>query len=168
MDTRMNPQGSGQRKARYVGVSTSTCALGELFGGSPLLVDKQVMALRFRATIARINAGFDLLPAVPGVKWQVLDAAMISIGGAASGATTVDLSATQAGSAALLMASAVAGLTQNTLLRAGATNGAILAAGASFIENDVNTAVRVSKTGGSLATSTHIDYLVHFLASLTY
>lgn len=116
---------------------------------------------RFRATTAQVNAGLTLLPARAGIKYQVVDLALISIGGAASGATTVDILGTQTTSVKLL-AAAVAGLTQNTLLRAGATNATILAAGASFVANDANTAITIGKTGSDLATSTHIDVLLQY------
>lgn len=120
-----------------------------------------VFQRRIRVTAAQVNAsgGTVILPALAGVKYQLVDVALIAIGGNASGATTVDILGTQS-SEVKLLAAAVAGLTQNTLLRAGATNAAILAAGASFVANDANTAIEISKTGGDLATSTHIDILI--------
>jgi hypothetical protein len=118
--------------------------------------------LRVAATTAQVNAGLTLLPAVPNVKYRIHDMAMISVGGAASGATTVDILGTQSASSVKLMASAVAGLTQNTLLRAGATNGTILASGASFADCDVNTAVTIGVTGSPLATSTHVHVLLTY------
>ena len=127
-----------------------------------LINNDQVFNIRQRCTTAEVNAGITLLPAVMGKKYRVTDMALISIGGAASGATSVDVKATQAGVAVNLLAAAVAGLTQNTLLRAGAANAAIIAAGASFVANDANTAITVGKTGGSLATSTHIDVFVSY------
>jgi hypothetical protein len=58
----------------------------------------------------------------------------------------------------------VAGLTQSNLLRAGtATNGVILADGASFVANDVNTAITIIKDGSDLATATHIDALITYV-----
>jgi hypothetical protein len=87
---------------------------------------------------------------------------MIAIGGAAATATSVDLRGTQAASVVNLVAAAVAGLTQNTLLRAGATNSAILAGGASFAACDDNTAITVAKTGSNVATATHVDFIVKF------
>jgi hypothetical protein len=125
-------------------------------------IEGAAQVLRTRATTAQVNAGLVLLPAVPGYKYRVHDAALISIGGNASGATTVDVTATQSGSSVKLLAAAVAGLTANTLLRAGATNAAILAAGASFVDNDANTAVSIAKTGSNLATSTHVDVLLTY------
>jgi hypothetical protein len=118
--------------------------------------------LRTRVTTAQVNSGATLLPALPGLKYRVQDMALIAIGGAAATATSVDIIATQSASGVNLLAAAVAGLTQNTLLRAGATNAAILAAGASFVANDANTAITIGKTGSSLATATHIDVLLTY------
>jgi hypothetical protein len=89
--------------------------------------------------------------------------AMIAIGGNAATATSVDILGTQSASSVKLMDGRVAGLTQSTLLRAGtATNGLILADGASFVANDVNTAITIAKTGSNLATATHIDVLLTY------
>lgn len=139
-------------------------ALGDSYAANDLIdaVEGAAKVLRARATAAEVNAGLVLLPAVPGYKYRIQDAALISIGGNASGATTVDVLATRSGSAVKILAAAVAGLTANTLLRAGATNATILAAGASFIDNDANTAVTIGKTGSNLATSTHIDVLLTY------
>lgn len=121
-----------------------------------------VRSVRQRFTIAEINTGATLLPAVANRRYRIVDCSMISIGGAASGATTVDLRGTQSASVVNLVANAVAGLTQNALLRAGAANSAILAGGVSFASCDVNTPITVSRTGSALATSTHIDVIVLF------
>lgn len=120
-----------------------------------------VQQTRQRFTIAQVNAGATILPARAGIQYQMVDCALISIGGAAATATTVDILATQTSSVKLL-AAAVAGLTQNTLLRAGATNATILADGASFVANDVNTAITIGKTGSNVATATHIDVLLTY------
>lgn len=116
---------------------------------------------RFRVTTAQVNAGLTLLPARAGIKYQVVDLALISIGGAAATATTVDILGTQTSSVKLL-AAAVAGLTQSTVLRAGATNATVLADGASFVACDANTAITIGKTGSNLATATHIDVLLQY------
>lgn len=118
---------------------------------------------RERFTIAQVNAGATLLNAVPGFKYRMTDMAMIAVGGAAAAATTVDILGTRSAASVKLMASAVAGLTQSTLLRAGATNGTILADGASFTELDANTAITVGKTGSAITTATHIDFLISYV-----
>jgi hypothetical protein len=129
------------------------------------LVDHDLQfQVRTRFTVAEVNAGATVLPAIlPNFgKYRLIDIALIAIGGAASGATDVRILGTQAGASVALLIAAVAGLTQNTLLRAGAANATILAGGLSFVANDANTAITVGKTGGSLATSTHIDVLLEY------
>lgn len=133
-------------------------AVIEVLRGSPL----GVRTIRTRFTVAEINAGATLLPAIPGRKYRMVDASMIAIGGAAATATTVDILATQSASSVKLVANAVAGLTQNTRLIAGTTNSAILAGGVSFVANDDNTAITVGKTGSNVATATHIDVIFSF------
>lgn len=141
----------GQALARLVGSLASTAEVLD-----------DIITVRRRFTIAEINAGAELLPALYGYKYRMVDASMISIGGAVGATTTVDILATQAAAAVKLLACAIAGLTQNTLLRAGATNAAILAGGVSFVENDTNTAVTVGKTGATATTATHVDVTVQF------
>jgi hypothetical protein len=148
----MYPIGSGAPKARPI--------LGNWieFG--------QVKHQRTRVTTAQVNAGFTLLPALPGVKWRIVDCDMVAIGGNAATATSVDLLGTKAGSASRPVVNAIAGLTQSARLRMGAANSVILADGASFTAHDANTAISVTKqSGGSnLATATHIDVLLTYVA----
>jgi hypothetical protein len=119
---------------------------------------------RVRTTTANVNAGATLLPAVPGFKYRLQDLALIAIGGNAQTATGVLVRGTQSASVVKLMDAKVAGLTQSNLLRAGtATNGVILADGASFVANDVNTAITIIKDGTDLATATHIDALITYV-----
>jgi hypothetical protein len=124
--------------------------------------DVREFVLRSRLTIAQINAGATLLPAIAGYRYRLNNARMIAIGGAATGATTVDVLGTQSASSVKLMASAVAGLTQSAVLAAGAANGAVLADGASFAPCDVNTAITANKTGSNVATATHVDFLLEY------
>ena len=133
-------------------------------GGAIINANPMVLHTRQRFTVAQVNAGATVL-AAPGAayKYRMVDAAMIAIGGAAATATSVDLLGTQATSSVKLVANAVAGLTQNTLLRAGATNSAILAAGASFTSCDANTAITIGKTNSDVATATSIDVLLSYV-----
>jgi hypothetical protein len=155
-DSRLYPQGSGVPKEQSFRTSTGRFRVS--FG--------DLKFQRTRVTLAQANAGFTLLPALPGVKWCIRDAAFIAVGGAAAGGTSLDLLGTASGSAVRPLVAAVAGLTQNTLLRAGATNATILAAGASFTPLDVNTSVSVTKqSGGSaLTTATHFDVFLWYTA----
>lgn len=139
-----------------------TSALIEL---NPLeaIPDTQAFSLRTRLTIAQINAGATLLPAVAGYRYRVQNARMISVGGAAAAATTVDILGIQAASSVKLMAAAVAGLTQSAVLVAGAANAAVLADGASFAPCDVNTAITANKTGSNVTTATNVDFLIDYV-----
>ena len=121
---------------------------------------------RTRATTAQVNAGLILLPAIPGVKWRIVDVSLIAIGGAATTNTSVDLLGTKSAAASRPLVAAVAALTQNTLLRAGATNAVILAGGASFTAHDANTAISITKQSGgsSMTVATHIDVQLTYVA----
>ena len=126
---------------------------------------EMVICRRIRVTTAQVNAagGTALLPALSGKKYRMVDATMIAIGGNASGATTVDIVSKQATSTVKLLAAAVAGLTENTILKPfTATHAAVLTAGASFAACDAGEAVLITKTGSNLATSTHIDVILSY------
>jgi hypothetical protein len=119
-------------------------------------------ALRVRATTAQINAGLTLLPALPGYKYRITDCTLIAVGGAASGATAVVVNATQAAGTVALVSAAVAALTQSAVVKPHTASVTVLADGASFVANDVNTAITIGKTGGSLATSTAVDVILTY------
>jgi hypothetical protein len=129
-----------------------------------LLANSQVVKhLRTRVTTAQVNAGLTLLPALAGQKYRLVDLSLIAIGGNAATADGVLVRGTQAAAVVKLMDAKRAGLTQSTLLRIGtATNGVILADGASFVANDANTAITIIKDGDDLATATHIDVLLSY------
>jgi len=115
-----------------------------------------VLNARARFTIAEVNAGVTLIPAAVGVKYRMINGAMIAIGGAAAAHTTIDIVGTLS-TARKLVAFAVANTAQDALLQPGITGAAILAAGASYTANDANTAITVAKTGSPITTATHID-----------
>jgi hypothetical protein len=121
-----------------------------------------VFNLRTRVTIAQVNAGLTLVAAIPGYKLRLIDALMIAVGGAAAAVTTVDILGTQAAGGVKLVAAAQASLTQSTVLRAGGAGAAVLADGASFAQNDVNTPITIGKTGASVTTATAIDVILTF------
>jgi len=120
------------------------------------------LSLRRRCTIAELNAGVTLLVALPGFKYRIIDAAMIAIGGAVTSATTVDITGTLTTSRKLL-AVAIAALTQSAKVNAGAANATILADGASFTANDVNTAILGSVTGSAITVATAVDVFIEYV-----
>lgn len=117
----------------------------------------KVRNLRTRFTIAQVNAGATIVPAVAGQKLRMVGCEAISVGGAASAVTTVDILSTQATASAKLVSFAQASLTQSTVLKAGGTGATVLADGASFAPNDTGAAITILKAGSDVATATHID-----------
>jgi predicted RecA/RadA family phage recombinase len=118
-------------------------------------------SVRKRFTVAQVNAGATILAALAAVKYRLIDAYAISIGGAATTGTTIDILGTTT-TAKKLVAFGQAALTQNALVRAGASGGVILADGASFVAQDVNTAITILKTGTDFTVMTHIDVVVTY------
>lgn len=128
-----------------------------------LIVPGGTRSVRARFATSEVNSGAVILPAIPGFRYRVQDMAMIAVGGNAATADSVDILGTRT-SGVKLMAGLVAGLTRSTLLRAGtATNGVILADGASFTAVDANTPITIGKTGSNLATATHVDVLITYV-----
>lgn len=111
---------------------------------------------RKRFSVAQVNAGATLLPAIPGSKYRMVAASAIAIGGDAGAVTTVDILATLS-SSRKLVAFAQASLTRSAVLKDGDAASAVLADGASYTANDAGTAVTVGKTGSDVTTATSID-----------
>ena len=122
-----------------------------------------LQTVRKRFTVAQVNAGATLLPIRFGYKYRLVECLAISVGGAASAVTTVDVLATLT-SSRKLVAYAQASLTQSAVLKAGGAGAAVLADGASYTANDVNTPVTVGKTGSDVATATHVDIIMSYVA----
>jgi hypothetical protein len=115
--------------------------------------------IRARFTIAQVNAGATILAAVAGYKYRMIDAKLVAVGGAVGvgEATTVDILGTSS-TARKLVEGGQAAMTRSTVVRDGSAGGVVLTDGASYTQNDVNTAITIGKTGGTgLATPSHID-----------
>jgi len=147
-----NPSSTGQ-------VRLNGASLGMAQAYADTVYARQV---RRRCTIAEINAGVTLLAAVTGYKIRMLECLAIAYGGAVGATTTVDVLATQAAGSVKLVAYAQAGLTRSAVLKAGGTNAAVLADGASYVANDEATAVTVGKTGADLTTATGVDIIMTY------
>jgi len=122
-----------------------------------------IQTIRTRFTAAQINSGATLLAAVPGFAYRLIDVTLIAIGGAASGATDVRVLGTRSAGSVALIVAAVAALTQSAIVKPNSANVTVLADGATFTPLDVNTAVTIGKTGGSLATATHVDVIANYV-----
>jgi len=115
---------------------------------------------RVRTTIANVNAGATLLPAVPGLAYRLIYFALIAVGGAVTGATDVRILGTRTAGSVALGVAPVAGLTQSAVVESGDAGMTLLADGASFTALDPNTPVTIGKTGGAGATATNVDALL--------
>lgn len=127
--------------------------------------DAGVYNVRVRASAAEVNAGTkEVLPAVAGYAYRIVDMTMIAIGGNAATATSVDIVGTRSAGTVRPYVVAVAALTRSTLVKPNSANVTALADGASHTLLDANTAVLVAKqSGGSnLATATHIDVVLSY------
>lgn len=113
--------------------------------------------VRQRLTIAQVNAGATLVPAIAGKSIRMVACSAIAVGGAAAAVTTVDVLGT-VGTSRKLVAFAQASLTQSAVLKDGGSGAAVLADGASYTANDVNTAVTANITGSAVTTATNIDF----------
>lgn len=118
--------------------------------------------LRTRVTLAQLNAGFTLLPAVPGYIYALIDATLIAVGGAATAGTSVNIIGTRAAAPVQLVVAAIAALTESAVLRAGVANDVVLADGASFTPLDVNTPITVITVGSPMTTLTNLDVILEY------
>ena len=118
--------------------------------------------LRQRVTVAQLNAGFTLLPAVSGFIYSLIDATLIAIGGAATTGTSVNLQGTRSAGTVNLLVVAIAALTQSAVVRAGAANAVVLADGASFTPLDVNTPITIITVGSAMTVMTNLDVMIEY------
>ena len=155
---------NGDRQVVESGGEVQVKSGGKIDAQSGSIVTGLVLNKRVRATTAEVNAGLLILPQLAGYKYRIVDLSMIAIGGAAQTATSVDIVTTQSGSAARPFVVAVAALTQSAVVKPNSANVTVLADGASFVANDENTAVYVSKqaAGSNLATATHVDVILTY------
>jgi hypothetical protein len=145
-----------------VRINSGNATLQTLTVTGSVTIAGAVMNVRQRFTIAEINAGATLVPAVAGKSIRMVSCKAIAVGGAAGAVTTVDVLGTLS-TGRKLVAFAQANLTQSTVLTDGGTGAAVLADGASYTANDAGTAVTVGKTGSNVTTATHIDVIFDYV-----
>lgn len=150
MDLRNYPEGRGALQSRYIKDTYVEFGVAK--------------SLRVRLSPTQLAAITALVPALPGVRWRMLDAIMIAIGGNATTSTSINISGAVSGVTTELLVTAVAALTRSALVRAGAANAVILADGASFTQQDANTALSAKSVGGTLTVSTFVDILMKYVA----
>jgi len=144
----------------YATITPSATAQVALASGN----NSVVLSHRHRVTVAEINAGHEILAAVTGLSYRVINCVAIAYGGAVGTTTTVDLLGTQSAGGVKIAAYAQASLTQSAPLSMLVAVGcAVIADGASWIEMDVTTAITVGKTGGDADTATGVDFIITYV-----
>lgn len=130
--------------------------------GVPILTEASEMVFnqRIRVTLAEVNAGVTVLPAIAGRAYRLVDFTVIAIGGAAAALTALEVRGTRAAAAVIIASIAQANLTRSTLLKPNSTGVTVLADGASFTALDAGAAVTVIKDGADMTTATHIDVIL--------
>jgi hypothetical protein len=112
-----------------------------------------------KLTVAQINAGITVVAAEPGLTIKATDFYMKAIGGAVGAVTTIDIKDTAA-SPVTVGTCAQAQLTENAILRAGATGtvhtnlGEALTAGKGL---------QVVKNGSDITTATHVIVCIDYI-----
>jgi len=137
---------------------TATEQIALEHGNSPV-----VLCQRHRATVAEINGGHEILPAIPGHTYRIVSVKAIAYGGSVGTTTTVDILGTQAAGSVKLVTFAQASLVQSAVLTAGGAGTVVLTDGSTFIPCDANSAVTVGKTGGAADTATGVDFIVEYV-----
>lgn len=145
-----------------VRINSGNATLQTLTVTGTVSITGMVQNVRKRFTVAEINAGAELVPAVAGKSIRMVSCKAIAVGGAAGAVTTVDVLGTLS-TGRKLVAFAQANLTQSTVLTDGGTGAAVLADGASYTANDAGTAITVGKTGSNVTTATHIDVIFDYV-----
>jgi len=180
MDSRTYPQGSGTLKSKYIttsaGLPSALVFYHPTTGAEAYRFDPSVQgcivalgmvrSFRARFAIAAVNAGATVLAALANYKYRMTSCHAIAIGGAAAAVTTVDILGTQSAGSVKLVAFAQASLTRSTILTSGGSGAAVLADGASYVTNDVNTAITIGVTGSAITTATHIDVNINYVIEL--
>jgi hypothetical protein len=92
----------------------------------------RTLTMRKRLTIAQINAGATIVPALPGLKVRMTSALAIAVGGAVTTGHHGRHPRHAGGGSVKLVAFTQASLTQSDGSRAGGAGGTVLADGASF------------------------------------
>lgn len=127
------------------------------------LTSPQLRTFYGRLTTAEVNAGKIVVPPSPGRSYYVVDAWVRAIGGAAGSNTSVDITDSTTGTIACLFARA--GMTQNTVLRAGAANTTATNLNAKLTQGE---GIKVANVGTAMDTATHLDVCIQYCVSAAY
>lgn len=138
------------------------------YAASFLIDSPTVMVEAHSVTLAEMNAGHTLLAARAGYKYRLVDAKMISIGGAmeaTSAATGAAIYGTQSDTETALYTVLLAAGTENAVCTINTANTSVATAGAFYAANDANTAITckaVSAGDYDLITATSFTVVLSY------
>jgi len=124
------------------------------------LVSPQLRTYYAQIAVADVNTGVLAVPRAPGRIYTVVDGWMRAIGGAAGSLTSIDVTDDTTGTVALSFEAA--GLAENAVLRAGATNTTVTNAGTALTQGE---GILVKNVGTAVDTATHVDVCIHYLVT---
>jgi hypothetical protein len=123
--------------------------------------DPRIRCSQGSLTVAQVNAGAIITPAMPGRILTVVDGWLRAIGGAAGTSTGVycqDTSGT-----VIAVEWLIAALTQNAIARVGAANVTSTNVGTILTQND---GLKIIKHGADVDTATSIDYCIFYTVGI--
>jgi hypothetical protein len=112
-------------------------------------------------TLAQVNAGTVILPAITGQTYKVNHAVIQAIGGAAAACTLVEIADT-AGTPIVAMSAAVAALTQNTRVSEATAAATVTTTAFAPTALTASQGIQVLSTGSACTTATSFNVIVFF------
>jgi hypothetical protein len=151
--------------------TTGSLTIDDVVMTAPQIVlnERQRVPLAGGAGVGLNAAAVEILPALTGKKYRVVDAKFIAYGGALAAtadATGIKLTGTQSAGAVALVSILNAALTQSTSVELNSANVTVLADGAGLMACDAATAVNLDViTAGArdLITATGIDVIISYV-----
>ena len=113
-----------------------------------------------RLTRAQVNAGVIAVPRSPGRIYTVVDGWMRAIGGAVTSNTSIDVTDDTTGTIA--MSFEQAGLAENAVLRAGASNTTVTGLNTALAQGE---GIKVANVGTAISIATYVDVYIEYMVS---
>jgi hypothetical protein len=124
------------------------------------IANPMAYCLKANFTAADINAGTTIIPARAYGGVRLYDVTLVALGGAAGGATSINITGTQAGTVISLVSAPVAVLTQNAVVRITTATVVVPAGSAFFKACDNGAPIQIGKVGASVTGLTSLDVIL--------
>ncbi len=139
--------------------------MGNIYDTFPGMVYSKRVVCAVGTSAGQLNhaSGVEILPALSGRKYRLLNwAIQASGGGTVSVATGIYINGTQSSSSVHLVAIAAAALTLAAVNTPATANNTVLGSGATFAPCDAATNIVAIKNGSDIATATSIDVTLYY------